>query len=147
MSRRIIRGVRVATPEGIGPASVHIQDGKIVAVAGYEEIPREAAPDELGKSVLMPALRTAAGSPEERIDQEVEALSRAWTEMRERDEPIEEVLARLCQGAIEVGAPANLVIWNPEMTVIGTSPALYGQVRQIIEAGHTVYKEGKHLRG
>jgi dihydroorotase-like cyclic amidohydrolase len=148
MNRRIIRGVRIATPEGIRPASVHIEDGHIVAVAGYEEIPRESVPDELGKSVLMPALEPGnmGGTPEEQIDRRLHALSKRWTEMRERDEPIEEVIARECQGRIEVGVPASFVIWNPEMTVIGSTPALYGQVRQVIEAGRCVYKEGKHLR-
>jgi imidazolonepropionase-like amidohydrolase len=149
MSHRIIRGVRIATPDGIRPASVHIEDGSIVAVAGYEEIPREAVPEELGKSVLMPALqskRDAEASPQEQIDRRLQALSEMWTEMRGRDEPIEDVLARSCRGQIVVGAPADFIIWNPEMTVVGTSPALYGQVRQVIQAGQCVYKEGKHLR-
>ena len=60
------------TPEGIQPATVHIDRGTIVAVAGYEELPREAMPVELGKSVLMPAvvLRTVN-------ERSVESLRRA----------------------------------------------------------------------
>jgi hypothetical protein len=144
MTRRIIRGVRIATPEGIRPASVHLAAGLVVAVAGYDEIPREAIPEELGKSVLMPALEAGAGDQEGR-DREVEHLSKVWTEMRERDQPIEELIALLCPGAIQVGSAADFVVWNPELTVVGSSPARYGQVRQLIAAGQCIYKEGKHL--
>ncbi len=56
MNRRIIRGVRIATPEGMRAASVHVADGVIVAIAGYDDIPRTTIPEELGKGVLMPGL-------------------------------------------------------------------------------------------
>ncbi|HEY0408178.1 MAG TPA: hypothetical protein VGC89_20740, partial [Pyrinomonadaceae bacterium] len=53
----IIRGRRVATPDGVRPAAVHILDGRIAAVASFEEAPRgcllvEADDD----SVVMPGL-------------------------------------------------------------------------------------------
>jgi hypothetical protein len=149
MDRQIIRGVRVATSAGIMPASVHIAAGKIVAVAGYEELPREAAPEELGKSVLMAALGgishdkpTAA-----QIVAAAEKLAQTWTPMRERGEPIEMIAARLCQGEIVAGATADFTVWNPELVVIGSRPVLYGQLRQVILAGRCLYRDGAHLDG
>lgn len=56
MKRRIIRGVRIVTQEGMRAASVHVDNGVIVAVAGYDELPRTAIPEELGKGVLMPGI-------------------------------------------------------------------------------------------
>ena len=149
MNRRIIRGVRVAAPGGIGPASVHIADGLIVAVAGYDEIPREAAPEELGKSVLMPGLLATTdepdGSAQTRADKLLLHLSEVWTKMREQGQPIESIVDLLCQGQIAVGFEANFVVWHPALTVIGSKPALYGQVRQTIVSGQCVYKNGVHL--
>lgn len=148
MDKRIIRGVRVATATGIMPASVHIADGRIVAVAGYENVPRESMPLELGKSVLMPGLTatTEAGLSEAELDASMLQLSKQWTAMRSRDEPIQAAIDTFCKGLIEEGSDADFVIWNPEMTVIGTkAPTLYGQVRQVILAGECVFKDGKHL--
>lgn len=67
MKRRIIRGVRIVTQEGMRAASVHINNGVIVAVAGYDEVPRTAIPEELGKGVLMPGIVHFC-SPETHVD-------------------------------------------------------------------------------
>lgn len=51
-----IRSKRVVTPEGVRPATVHLHDGVIEAVSGYEEaIPGKHLFDA-GKSVVMPGL-------------------------------------------------------------------------------------------
>ena len=51
-----IRSKRVVTPEGIRPATVHLLDGVIEAVSGYDEaVPRKHLFDA-GKSVVMPGL-------------------------------------------------------------------------------------------
>lgn len=151
MNSRIIRGVRVALPAGIMPASVHIDQGCVVALAGYDEVPREACPEELGKSVLMPAftpLTTDAALPiEEQITRLAGLLAEQWTRMREQGQPIEQVIELLCRGPLQVGASADFFVWNPELVVIGASPVRYGQLRQIIVAGLCTYRDGQHLRG
>src|SRR5438094_9926224 len=53
----VIRGRRVVTENAVGPASVHISQGRIVGIAGFEEIPSggeivEASED----SIVMPGL-------------------------------------------------------------------------------------------
>lgn len=52
----IVRGLRVVLDDGVGPAALHIEGGRIVAISGYDEIPREAEAFEAGKSVVMPGL-------------------------------------------------------------------------------------------
>jgi hypothetical protein len=152
MDSRIIRGVRVALPSGIAPASVHIQKGQIVALAGYDELPREACPEELGKSVLMPAFAPLAaeqaGLPvEARTLAQARRLAETWSEMRDAGEPIEGIVQRLCAGPLALGTPADFVVWNPELVVIDAKPVRYGQLRQLIVAGLCIYKDGVHYRG
>lgn len=53
----IIRGQTVVSADAIGPASIHISDGKIVSVRGYDEIPDGCEVVEAGdSSVVMPGL-------------------------------------------------------------------------------------------
>jgi allantoinase len=51
----VIRSRRVVTPEGVGPASVHVSGGKIVRVAAFDDV-NEGDVVEAGESVLMPGL-------------------------------------------------------------------------------------------
>lgn len=169
--RRILRGVRVATPEGMHPASVHIAEGVIVAVAGYDEVPRGSQPEELGKALLIPGL-VAGGSGSDtdalaagittRIDAEgesvVDTLSRRWTAMRNRDIRLETLVAEIAaeagsagfanKGAIAAGCDADLCSWQPEWSLgrrDETLGLLYGQVRECIVAGVTRYRDGRFL--
>ena len=178
MAQRIIRGVRVATPRGIEPASVFIEDGRITFVAGYDEIPREAKAEELAKSVLMPGLvvNCPNASPAQRAeallsgitslcdapsgeDSELSHyLSKRWTQMRENDQSLELLIRQLStepakaagldsKGSIQAGMDADLVVWNPEYTVTGSQPLLYGLIRQVIVAGETRIREGSVVDG
>jgi len=52
----IIRSHRVVTPETIEPASVHIRDSIIVALAGWDEAPSHVALVDAGDAVVMPGL-------------------------------------------------------------------------------------------
>src|SRR5437899_1993071 len=53
----VIRGRRVVTENAVGPASVHINAGRIVAVAGFDEIPSGGEIVEAGEdSIVMPGL-------------------------------------------------------------------------------------------
>ena len=52
----VIRSERVVTPEGVAPRSVHLRDGVITAVRGYEDLPSGANVYDARKSVLMPGL-------------------------------------------------------------------------------------------
>ena len=52
----IIRSRRVVTTETIAPASVHIREGVIVALAGWDEVPAQVALVDAGDAVLMPGL-------------------------------------------------------------------------------------------
>jgi allantoinase len=51
-----IRSKRVVTPEGVRPATVHIVDGAIEAVTGYEDALPGKHLFDAGKSVVMPGL-------------------------------------------------------------------------------------------
>ncbi len=52
----VIRGERVVTPEAAGPASIHIRNGLIVAIAKRDEVPEECPVYDAGQSVVMPGL-------------------------------------------------------------------------------------------
>ena len=52
----VIRSRRVVTLDGIGPASIHVRDGRIAALAGPEDFPRTYPVFDAGRSVVMPGL-------------------------------------------------------------------------------------------
>lgn len=53
----IIRGHRVVTPDGINPASIHISDGRIIALRSFDDAPQGCEIVEAGeRSVIMPGL-------------------------------------------------------------------------------------------
>jgi allantoinase len=52
----VIRGHRVAAPDGIRSASIHIHDGTITRVAGYDDVPKGARPIEAGDALVFPGL-------------------------------------------------------------------------------------------
>ena len=52
----VIRGQRVVTPEGLRPASVHVANGRIVAVAGVDAAPPGATVVDAGDAVVMPGV-------------------------------------------------------------------------------------------
>ena len=133
MADRIIRGVRVATTSGVQPAAVYIEAGQVVAVTGYEDVPRVGAIEELNKSLLMPALALVAVSEVSRV------LAEEWTRMREQDIRLETLIAKLCiVSAVQEGMAADLIIWNPEYAITSTSPPLYGVVREVMIAGRVL---------
>ena len=52
-----IRGRRVVTPEGCGPASIHVREGRIVAVGEFEDVTRACPLVEVDDhAVLLPGL-------------------------------------------------------------------------------------------
>jgi allantoinase len=53
---QIVRSQRVVTPEGVAPRSVHIRDGVITAVRGYDDLPSGANVHDANESVVMPGL-------------------------------------------------------------------------------------------
>lgn len=55
-SELVIRGQHVVMPEACGPASVHIADGRIVAVGGFDETAGDDTLVDAGDSVVMPGL-------------------------------------------------------------------------------------------
>ncbi len=54
--RRIFVARQVVTPQGVGPASVLVEDGRIVAVQGVSEIPPDTPVTDCSTHVLMPGL-------------------------------------------------------------------------------------------
>jgi allantoinase len=52
----VVRGSRVVTPAGTGPASVHVRDGVIVEVAGYDQVPSRVRAVEAGRAVVLPGV-------------------------------------------------------------------------------------------
>jgi allantoinase len=52
----VIRGPRVVTPDGVRPASVHVADGRIVAVAAIDAVPAGATVVDAGDALVMPGV-------------------------------------------------------------------------------------------
>jgi allantoinase len=52
----VIRGVRVVTPTGVRAASIHVRDGRIDRVAGWDDIPASPAVVDAGDYLVMPGL-------------------------------------------------------------------------------------------
>jgi allantoinase len=55
----VLRGRRIVArnlPGGIGPAAIHIENGKIAAVGGYEDVPAGRAVIETGERVVLPGI-------------------------------------------------------------------------------------------
>ena len=52
----VIRGRRVITQDAMGPASIHVAGGRIVAVGAFDEIPHGCEVFEAGDSIVMPGL-------------------------------------------------------------------------------------------
>jgi allantoinase len=53
---QVIRSKRVVTPEGVVAATVHLRNGKIAAVRGYDDLHSGANVYDAGNSVVMPGL-------------------------------------------------------------------------------------------
>ncbi|MGH7525944.1 MAG: amidohydrolase family protein, partial [Gemmatimonadales bacterium] len=51
-----VRGARVATPEGIRRAAVHISDGRILRVTAFDDVSRGAELVEAGNAIVFPGL-------------------------------------------------------------------------------------------
>src|SRR5215211_8283173 len=51
-----IRGRRVITPDGDGPAAVHVRGGRVERVTEFEDVPDGCRLVEAGDAVLMPGL-------------------------------------------------------------------------------------------
>jgi len=56
MNSLVIISNNVVSPDAIGPASVHIRDGQIVAVAGRSDFPSDCEVIDAGDLVVMPGL-------------------------------------------------------------------------------------------
>src|SRR5713101_3342707 len=57
LSDLVIRGRRVVLPGEVAPASVHVRQGRIAAVAAFDEIPTDCEIVQAGKdSIVMPGL-------------------------------------------------------------------------------------------
>ncbi len=51
---RVVRGRRVVLPEGTGPAAIHIEGGRISAIAPFEEAPAGVEIVEAGDAAVLP---------------------------------------------------------------------------------------------
>jgi allantoinase len=56
MSRQIIRSRRVVTPSGVRPAAVHFENGKILDVGEWADVPDGTNITDMGDLVVMPGL-------------------------------------------------------------------------------------------
>ena len=52
----VVRGKRVVTPDGEGPAAIHVRGGVIVAISAFDEVPSGATIHEAGDFAVMPGL-------------------------------------------------------------------------------------------
>jgi allantoinase len=53
---RVIRSRRVLTPEGVRPASVHVEGGRIASVAAHDAVPAGAELFDCGDALVMPGV-------------------------------------------------------------------------------------------
>ncbi len=56
MSAHAIRSRRVVRPDGVGPATVVIEDGRIAGLAGWDEAPAGVPLEDVGESALLPGI-------------------------------------------------------------------------------------------
>jgi allantoinase len=56
MSYLVIRGQRIVTHDGIAPASIHIESGKIRRIASADDVPQDCVVVETGERVVMAGL-------------------------------------------------------------------------------------------
>ena len=56
MTSSIVRGDRVVLPHGVHPATIHIQDGRILRIAGHGDVPAGVDVVDAGPLVVMPGL-------------------------------------------------------------------------------------------
>ncbi|HSQ64339.1 MAG TPA: allantoinase AllB [Polyangiaceae bacterium] len=52
----IFRSRRVVRPSGLGPASIHVEGGKITRVTAFDDVPAGAPVEDFGDAVVMPGL-------------------------------------------------------------------------------------------
>jgi allantoinase len=52
----VLRGRRVLTPEGLRPASIYMDAGRVTRLASFENVPAGVVPAEAGDSLVMPGL-------------------------------------------------------------------------------------------
>ncbi len=55
LPERVVRGRRVVLPEGVAPAAIHIEGGRISAIAPFDEAPAGAEIVEAGDAAVLPA--------------------------------------------------------------------------------------------
>lgn len=53
---RVIRGQRVVTPDGILPASIHVDRGRIARVAAFDDVPVDVETVDAGNNIVMPGV-------------------------------------------------------------------------------------------
>ena len=56
MSDLVLRSRRVATPGGIGPATIHVRDGRIEAIAAHDAVPVGARVFDAADALIMPGV-------------------------------------------------------------------------------------------
>ncbi len=56
MSDLVLRSRRVATPDGIGPATIHVKDGRIAGIAAHDAVPVFARVFDAGDALIMPGV-------------------------------------------------------------------------------------------
>lgn len=56
MTDLVIRGRRVVMPEGVGAATVHVAEGRIVRLGAWEEATPDVSVVDAGESIVMPGL-------------------------------------------------------------------------------------------
>jgi allantoinase len=56
MSLLVIRSQRVVTPDGIAPASIQVENGRIERVTSFDDVPADCEVVEAGERVVMPGL-------------------------------------------------------------------------------------------
>ena len=56
MSALVLRSRRVATPDGIGPATIHVKDGRIEAIAAHDAVPVGVRVFDATDALIMPGV-------------------------------------------------------------------------------------------
>ena len=144
---RIVRGSRVVTPEGVRPAAIHLDGGRIVRVGAIEDAPRGADVLDAGDLVVLPGLvdtHVHANEPGRTEWEGFESVTRAAAAggvTTLLDMPLNSVPATTSADALAAKADAARGRVSVDVGFIGgVVPGNAGDLAELREAGVLAFK-------
>ncbi|MEK6606766.1 MAG: allantoinase AllB [Myxococcota bacterium] len=135
------------TERGVGPASVHVRGGRIVAVSGFRDVPRGCPLDDHGDAVVMPGLvdtHVHVNDPGRAEWEGFETATRAAAAGGVTtivDMPLNSIPATTSVGALEAKAAAAEGRIHVDVGLAGgVVPGNVAEVRRLRAAGALAFK-------